>query len=126
MKDQVLVGNFNKKSINDLNFSIGECTIEENTDYPGMDLNPNTGATSDSQDSALACRDLCNQNKDCKYFGWKAHGGQCWLKSEISGKVAQSGTTSGNACRRGKGVYKYYVFFYFYAYPHKRLSFKKI
>jgi len=83
----------------DLTDLTDECFIDENTDYPGMDLNPETGRTTDRRDSALACRDLCNQNKDCKYFGWKAHSRECWLKTGISKKVVQSGTTSGTACR---------------------------
>merc|ERR1719206_223380 len=85
----------------DLTDLTDECFIDENTDYPGMDLNPETGRTTDRRDSALACRDLCNQNKDCKYFGWKAHSRECWLKTGISKKVVQSGTTSGTACRTG-------------------------
>merc|ERR1719317_929594 len=83
----------------DLTDLTDECFIDENTDYPGMDLNPETGRTTDRRDSALACRDLCNQNKDCKYFGWKAHSRECWLKTGISKKVVQIGTTSGTACR---------------------------
>jgi len=77
-----------------------ECLMEENTDYPGMDLNLQTGRTTDRRNSALACRDLCNQNKDCKYFGWKAHSRECWLKTGISGTVVESGTTSGMACKK--------------------------
>merc|ERR1719206_756853 len=83
----------------DLTDLTDECFIDENTDYPGMDLNPETGRTTDRRDSALACRDLCNENKDCKYFGWKAHSRECWLKTGISKKVVQIGTTSGTACR---------------------------
>merc|ERR1719206_1512697 len=95
-----------------------ECFIDENTDYPGMDLNPETGRTTDRRDSALACRDLCNQNKDCKYFGWKAQSRECWLKTGISKKVVESGTTSGRACktdvclegwtRKDKKCYKFF------------------
>merc|ERR1719222_1346609 len=77
-----------------------ECLMEENTDYPGMDLNLQTGRTTDRRNSALACRDLCNQNKDCKYFGWKAQSRECWLKTGISGTVVESGTTSGMACKK--------------------------
>ena len=76
--------------------------MDENTDYPGLDLNPLTGGSSDRVDSALACRDLCNQNKDCNFFGWKASDGQCWMKTGISRKVDERGTTSGIACRKGK------------------------
>ena len=63
-----------------------------------MDLNFDTGGTLDRQDSAQACRDLCNQNMDCKYFGWKALDGQCWLKTGISKRVKETGTISGKAC----------------------------
>ena len=76
--------------------------MDENTDYPGLDLNLETGRTSDRKSSAMACRELCNQNKDCKYFGWKAQSGECWMKTGISGKNAERGTTSGSACRKGK------------------------
>ena len=76
--------------------------MDENTDYPGLDLNLETGGTSDRTISALACRSLCNQNRDCKFFGWKADGGQCWMKTGISRKVAERGTTSGMVCFRGK------------------------
>jgi len=80
--------------------SFESCLVEENTDYPGLDLNLDTGPTSDVQTSALACRELCNKNKRCKNFGWKEHNGECWMKTGVSKKVWQRGTTSGTACRK--------------------------
>jgi len=78
------------------------CVVDADTDYPGLDLNPATGPTSDRRESALECRALCNLNPDCNYFGWKAHNHECWMKTGISRKVGQRGTTSGSACRDGR------------------------
>jgi len=73
--------------------------VEEGTDYPGMDVNLETGRTTDMKDSAAECQALCTANPACNFFGWKAHSKECWMKTGISGKVAQEGTTSGPACR---------------------------
>ena len=78
------------------------CVVDADTDYPGLDLNLGTGRTSDRRNSALECRALCNANQDCNYFGWKAQSRECWMKTGISRKVKESGTTSGPACRKGR------------------------
>jgi len=83
-----------------------DCAWDENTDYPGLDLNLETGRTSDRTSSAFACQELCSQNNDCKFFGWKAGTGECWMKTGISGKVAERGTTSGMVCFRDCAVYE--------------------
>ena len=67
-----------------------------------MDVNLETGRTTDMKDSAAECQALCTANPACNFFGWKAHSKECWMKTGISGRVAQEGTTSGPACRNGK------------------------
>lgn len=77
-----------------------DCPYDENTDYPGLDLNVFTGKTTDRRSSLEACRELCNSNKDCNYFTWKGQwGGQCWLKTGITRKKSEDRTISGPACR---------------------------
>merc|ERR1711881_332634 len=48
----------------------GGC-YEEDTGYPGsINLNQGTGATTDKQNSAAECQELCAQTKDCQFFAW--------------------------------------------------------
>ena len=81
---------------------LGPCFLDEDIDYPGMDLNLATGSTSDRKKSALECRALCNETPLCKFFTWKADINECWIKDGISRKENQIGATSGSACREGK------------------------
>jgi len=77
-----------------------DCTFDENTDYPGLDLNLDTGMTTDLQSSAQECRELCNSNVECNAFTFQGQfGGHCWLKTGISSKNFQEGSISGLACR---------------------------
>jgi glucan 1,3-beta-glucosidase len=73
--------------------------VEENVDYPGLDIANVTGS------GAADCCSKCGQRAGCGAFTWTIHnGGTCWLKSEkgspqplsgaVSGVVANSGMTT--------------------------------
>jgi len=82
-------------------FIISEaCTMEENVDYSGHDLNLDTGRNVDRKENAVDCRELCNSNPQCRYFTWKKHSKECWLKTSNIGRHSQSGSISGTACHQ--------------------------
>ena len=79
-----------------------DCVVEVNTNYPGLDLNLATGRNVDRKNSGLECRDFCNEHPACTFFEWKEQSRECWMKTGISRKRAERGTTAGSACREGR------------------------
>ena len=64
-----------------------------------MDINLDTGRNEDMKESAFECADLCNEYPECNFFTWKSQSNECWLKTGISTKRQEVGSTSGSACR---------------------------
>merc|ERR1719186_778924 len=75
------------------------CVLDEGIDYPGMDINLDAGSNEDRKESFFECGNLCNEYPECNFFTWKSQSNECWLKTGISTKRQEVGSTSGSACR---------------------------
>merc|ERR1719186_2111865 len=75
------------------------CVLDEGIDYPGMDINLDTGSNEDRKESFFECGNLCNEYPECNFFTWKSQSNECWLKTGIGTKRQEVGSTSGSACR---------------------------
>ena len=80
---------------------VDQCMIDEGFGYPGMDLNVATATNKDKRNSAVECRQLCNEDLQCKYFTWNSENKACFKKTGKSRKKANTIAISGSACRKG-------------------------
>lgn len=64
-------------------------TIQEATDYPGNDIDRQTGTTFD------ACLISCSKARTCKAFTYVIHRHECWLKNGVGSAEPRDGLVSG-------------------------------
>jgi hypothetical protein len=64
-------------------------SIQEATDYPGNDIDQQTGTTFE------ACLLSCGETRACKAFTYVTHRHECWLKNGIGPAEPRDGLVSG-------------------------------
>ena len=91
--------------------SAEQCGMENDIDYGGNDVimpdgklkcsSPYTSACTESSPTvnAPSCRSFCLESN---YFTWKSSSQECYCKYSNSGKVQESGSTSGSTICPGK------------------------
>ena len=76
---------------------IAGCTIEEDIDYHGNDINDKVVG------SSQACADFCASTTDGKYWTWNRGDKRCFVKTSKSGRTNKAMTVSGNRGCGGPG-----------------------